>query len=85
MLQQAYLYRIESKINDRLLYTQLPEEESLGLSRPSAKPEEETTSVPAGSYLKRPPHRLELFARSLKEIEQLRIEHTLQVRRRFRL
>ena len=72
--------RFIPQVNERLL-TQLPEDDSDKHGRvPSIL--EEDSHVPVSSNLNRPPHRLALFAKSLKEIEALRIEHTQQVSER---
>ena len=78
VLDQAQLYRIEARINDRLLSTIPYDEERPGNTKVASLLDDEF-NTPLSSNFQRPPQRIELFAKSLKEIEALRIDHAQQV------
>lgn len=82
VLDQAQLYRIESRINERLLCTVAVDDDEVvvgGSGTKVASILDEDFNTPLASNFRRPPRKLELFAKSLKEIEALRIEHAQQV------
>jgi len=81
VLDQAQLYRIETRINERLLSTVPYDEERQGGKVASLLDEEFNT--PLAATFRKPPQRIELFAKSLKEIEALRIDHAQQIQQQF--